>query len=137
MRKQYTNNCLTKKNENSVSDMWSLLKDIYYYENNYATKQSNQSQIHTQSWKIAQKVSKNAILKKKNCQKGKKWMKNFNEAVSSILKKERKKWRKNRQNINYSSELLYSTFFWLLSWIFSYLFYLLLDVIYCNFLAQN
>ena len=43
--------------------MWSLLIDIYYYEKNYATKQSNQSQIHTQSWKIAQKVSKNAILK--------------------------------------------------------------------------
>jgi hypothetical protein len=41
-----------------------FLIDIYYYEKNYATKQSNQSQIHTQSWKIAQKVSKNAIFKK-------------------------------------------------------------------------
>ena len=66
-QKQYTNNCLTKKNENSVFVFLTcevFLIDIYYYEKNYATKQSNQSQIHTQSWKIAQKVSKNAILKK-------------------------------------------------------------------------
>jgi hypothetical protein len=73
-QKQYTNNCLTKKNENSVFVFLTcevFLIDIYYYEKNYATKQSNQSQIHTQSWKIAQKVSKNTILKN-YCQDGKK-----------------------------------------------------------------
>ena len=116
--------------------MWSLLIDIYYYEKNYATKQSNQSQIHTQSWKIAQKVSKNAILK--NIAKMAKNKRRILQKQSAAFwRKKKLNEEKNKQNINYSSESSTLHFFWLWLWTFSYLFYLLLDVIYCNFLAQK
>ena len=85
------NTQITVWQRKSVSDMWSLLIDIYYYEKNYATKQSNQSQIHTQSWKIAQKVSKNAILKNIASMAKNKWRILKKQSAAFWRKKQMKK----------------------------------------------
>jgi len=85
--------------------------------------------------KSHKKFQKNAILK--NVAKMAKNKRRILQKQSAAFEERKNEMKKKQTKHKLKQWIVYPTFFWLWLWTFSYLFYLLLDVIYCNFLAQK